>query len=109
MDVNIKMRKQIKTTLLLLILTVGIFGAGFLSFAALGSSSEYPEYIPVDYTSGLAGKMNLPAFDPNSAPVEYQTESGGLGVSTPPVGTVVYDWYLGAISGDPYMTLRYMS
>lgn len=83
----------------------------FLNIASLSSlflltnasTNEYPEYIPVDLNSGLAGKVSNPviAEDMGSYGEFYDFED------TPPVGTTVVDWYLGAISGDPYMTLRW--
>lgn len=98
-----KQNKTNKTILLLFLLTFSIVGIGFLGNATAAPTNEFPEYIPVDLSSGLAGKVNMPEFsgDMGSYGGVYDFED------TPPVGTTVVDWYLGAMSGDPYMTLKW--
>ncbi len=66
---------------------------------------EFPDYEPVDWQSGLAGELAMPEFSGTEG--EYQ--DAYQFASTPPVNTTVWDWYLNAISGNPYMTLRALS
>lgn len=63
-----------------------------------------PNYEPVDWQSGLAGDVEMPTLD--SADAEGGMMSMEALESTPAVGTWVYDWYVGAISGNPYIQLR---
>ena len=93
-----------KTTLIILILSFSIIGTAFLGMVtAAPTSNEFPDYIPVDFNSGLAGKVSLPEISEEMAiygdPYDFEY--------TPPVGTTVYDWYLGSMAGDPDMTLRW--
>jgi len=92
-----------KTTLLLLVLSISFFGVGFLGFATAAPVNEFPDYIPVDYNSSLAGKVNMPELseDMGSYDNVYDFED------TPPVGTQAYDWYLSASADDPWMTLKW--
>lgn len=70
------------------------------------SSMELPEYIGVDWQSGLAGEVEMPAIEDAGASGVSGVMSFGQIQSTPPVGTWVYDWYLGALTGYPDMQLR---
>ncbi|MHA1534453.1 MAG: hypothetical protein ACTSP8_06955, partial [Promethearchaeota archaeon] len=92
-----------KTTLLLLVLSISFFGVGFLKFTTTTPVNEFPDYIPVDYNSSLAGKVNMPELseDMGSYDNVYDFED------TPPVGTQAYDWYLSASADDPWMTLKW--
>ncbi len=96
------MRKKL-VVILIVFSFLNIAGFSSLFLLTSAATNEYPEYIPVDLSSGLAGKVNMP---------EISEDMGSYGgfydfEDTPPVGTTVIDWYLGAISGDPYMTLRW--
>ncbi|MFX0010387.1 MAG: hypothetical protein ACFE9R_08745, partial [Candidatus Hermodarchaeota archaeon] len=76
-------------------------------FVVATPDSEFviPDYQAVTLESGLAGKTDMPIFEGGdfySAP----SAAGGLHSSTPPVGTIVYDWYVNAISGSPDLQLR---
>jgi hypothetical protein len=72
-------------------------------------AEELPDYEPVDWQTGLAGKLDWPAIE--SAPGEGASTLESF-VATPPIGTKAYDWYLEAISKgtptgtQPWMTLR---
>ncbi|MFQ5819263.1 MAG: hypothetical protein ACE5I5_04685 [Candidatus Heimdallarchaeota archaeon] len=64
---------------------------------------EDPNYVGVDWQSGLAGNIEMPKITgKGKGPKSANTQSE----STPPVGTWVYDWYVGAVSGNPYIQLR---
>jgi hypothetical protein len=97
-----------RTRLTILIALLVLLGAVPLSIiGAVFAKVPFviPDYEPVDWQSGLAGEAAMPVFDPDSVPMDYYGESG-LSTATPPVGTTVYDWYVGAMSGTPWMTLR---
>lgn len=74
-----------------------------------GSEPELPDYEAVDWQSGLAGPIYMPTIADSLAAAPQTIEALD---TTPPVGTVVWDWYLYAIStsdyGGPkaYMTLK---
>ena len=100
------MNKKRITFLILLTLSLSAIP---LTLFVVAQPMVLPEYEPVDINSGLAGKADMPVFDPDSSPYDYFGDvsgEAGLGMSTPPVGTVVYDWYVNAISGSPDITLR---
>ena len=61
-----------------------------------------PDYEPVDWQSGLAGKVEMPTLEDAKGGVMSSEQLE----STPPVGTWVYDWYVGAISDNPWIQLR---
>lgn len=98
------MRKKSIVSILVIFMFLNIASLGllFISTTAI-PTTELPEYIPVDMKSGLAGNVVMPDIseDMGSYGGVYDFED------TPPVGTTVVDWYLGAMSGDPYMTLRW--
>ena len=102
--------KRTKTTIfIILILAFTAVPLTLFSLATAKPVIALPDYEPVDWQSNLAGEMDMLVFDPDSVPSDYSgvssTESG-LKTSTPPVGTTVYDWYIGAMSGIPWMTLK---
>lgn len=90
----------------LIVLNVGTFGGAFLPTASSMSRTEYPEYIDVDWQSGLAGKVKMPNIEEPGAFTATSATSSAQFESTPPIGTWVYDWYIGVISGDPGLQLR---
>ncbi|MFX1535076.1 MAG: hypothetical protein ACFFDI_12700 [Promethearchaeota archaeon] len=98
------MRKKIAATLIVFFLTLSLF-----SLFIVGTTSEvtYPEYVGVDWQSGLAGNMGMPKIDTGdpSGAVLTAEEAYGSG-STPPVGTWVWDWYVAASTGYPGLQLR---
>jgi len=79
---------------------------------AIASEHVLPDYKPVDWQSGLAGKLDMPEATAGDY-AGYQEISQFT--ATPPVGTKAYDWYLRAISRgtptgtQPWMTLRAVS
>ncbi|MFQ5831616.1 MAG: hypothetical protein ACE5H4_02845 [Candidatus Thorarchaeota archaeon] len=96
-----------KTVLLALILTMSlVIPVAFVSFGA-AATADFPEYKGVDLESGLAGESYMPEISESTAETAY----GGTYQydAAVPVGTTVYDWYIGAISGSPWMTLRAVS
>lgn len=98
--------KKIRISILVaLFIILGALTLGFFGNVFTENPIVLPDYEPIDWKSGLAGNVQLPRFDPDVVPAYYSAESS-LGMATPPVGTVVYDWYVGAISGSPWMTLR---
>lgn len=94
---------------LLILVALSFSSLPLALFVFAESAFVIPDYEPVDIESGLAGKITNPVFDPETSPQDYfwgVSGEGGLAMSTPPVGTTVYDWYVGAISGNPDLTLR---
>ena len=74
------------------------------------TDTPLPDYEAVDWATGLAGPPNMPTIE--EVPAEGSAQTVESFESTPPVGTVVWDWYLYAISRNDYgghkgwMTLR---
>lgn len=96
------MKKNIISIALVLCLALSLLGILLI----VSAKSTEIDYIGVDWQSGLAGEVVMPTLDENAA---FSDTSGGSGASvqiTPPVGTWVYDWYVGALSGNPYIQLR---
>ncbi len=93
---------------LLIVVTLAFSALPLTLFVIAKPALIIPDYEPVDWQSGLAGEVELPLLDPDAVPSDYFGESSesGLAMSTPLVGTTVYDWYIGAMSGSPWMTLR---
>ena len=94
---------------LLIILALGFSALPLSLFVIAEPIFVIPDYEAVDWQSGLAGDVNLPAFDPDTVSSEYfGTPSGEskLRMATPSVGTMVYDWYVSLLTENPYMTLR---
>jgi hypothetical protein len=81
-----------------------------LPIGPAASTETLPDYEAVDWQTGLAGPVEMPTIEETSA----ETTTVESFASTPPVGTVVWDWYLWAISRNDYggagqkawMTLR---
>ncbi|MFX0075794.1 MAG: hypothetical protein ACFE96_10155, partial [Candidatus Hermodarchaeota archaeon] len=95
-------RKRIS---ILILVTLALTALPLALFIGAEDVFVLPEYEAVTLESGLAGKTDMPIFeggDLYSAPAT----AGGLHSSTPPVGTIVYDWYVNAISGSPDLQLR---
>jgi len=72
---------------------------------------------PVDWQSGLAGKVLMPKFDPSELAEAARTAAIMNGPDPPAVGTRVWDWYLrslgravyGPTTNYAYMTLYAIS
>ncbi|MFX1376881.1 MAG: hypothetical protein ACFFA0_13835 [Promethearchaeota archaeon] len=96
------MRKKI-FALLVVFSFLNITGFSSLFLLTTASPNDFPDYIPVDLNSGLAGEIVMPVLsgDMGSYGAYYDFED------TPPVGTTVVDWYLEALTGDPSLTLRW--
>jgi immune inhibitor A len=90
--------KKLISTIITLVLLSSIF---LIAVPINASEPIYPDYEPVDWQSGLAGQVQMPTMDASGGEM-----SVGPDLSTPPVGTWVYDWYIGAISGNPALQLR---
>ncbi|NVM36282.1 MAG: immune inhibitor A [Candidatus Lokiarchaeota archaeon] len=99
------MRKIRIALLITLFIGLGTIPLGIIGAVFAKTEFVTPNYEPVDWQSGLAGDVEMPVFDPEVDYSYYSAESG-LAMATPPVGTMVYDWYVNAISGSPWMTLR---
>jgi hypothetical protein len=69
-----------------------------------GATTRLPDYQPVDWRSGLAGKIDTPQL--STASGAYQQDDATI---EPGQETKAYDWYLGALTGNPLLTLRYNS
>lgn len=61
-----------------------------------------PEYIGVDWKSGLAGKVEMPSLEDSAVFEDYGSVHP---VQSYEVGDWAYDWYVGAISGNPLIQL----
>jgi hypothetical protein len=85
---------------------------------AIGAE-DLPDYEPVDWQTGLAGKLDWPTIADAPGESGFAMASKDASASTvesfdaaPAVGTKAYDWYLEAISkgtptgSQPWMTLR---
>ncbi|MFX1514131.1 MAG: hypothetical protein ACFFCQ_16260, partial [Promethearchaeota archaeon] len=99
-------------------ITITILVILVLSMASLGikvtrsAKTTIPEYEPVDWQSGLAGKLDMPEVTDSVGAYGSINEAYGDIVtsgSTPPVGSWAWDWYLAASSGYPMMQLRAVS
>jgi len=90
---------------LLVIVTLAFSALPLTLFVIAKPAFVIPDYEPVDWQSGLAGEVNMLVFDPDDY-FGATSEESGLAMATPTVGTTVYDWYIGAMSGSPWMTLR---
>jgi hypothetical protein len=89
---------------ILLLVTLALTAIPLTLFVVSEAEFVIPEYRAVYLDSGLAGKTEMPEITADelfSAP----SGAGGLHSSTPAVGTTVFDWYLGAATNSPYMTL----
>jgi hypothetical protein len=64
---------------------------------------DLPEYIGVDWRSGLAGKVEMPSFEDSALFGDYGSIHS---VQSYEVGQWAYDWYIWAISGNPLIQLR---
>jgi hypothetical protein len=89
---------------LLSILIVAIFLSSIVLAAAPVKATKIPDYIPVYENDPRAGTLEMPSLDASSG-MMTSDEMTQL-QSAPPVGTVVWDWYLRALTGNPYMTLK---
>ena len=108
-----KEKEKMKKKIFAILATTFLF-LSFLSMIRLpttSSAEELPDYEPVDWTTGLAGKAYFPAIE--GAPIEDASVPALESfASTPSVGAKAYDWYLEAISSgtptgtQPWMTLR---
>jgi hypothetical protein len=97
-------RKRIS---ILLLVTFALTAIPLALFIGAEEVFVLPDYEAVSIDSGLAGKTEMPLImgdELYGAP----SGAGGLHASTPTVGTTVFDWYLGAATGNPYMTLMAM-
>ena len=106
------MKNKIIAALASTFLVLSILSVTYVPTAS--SVIELPDYEPVDWKTGWAGQVDMPTVaDSGLSSLSFQTVESFS--STPEVGTVVWDWYLSAISEDtptgtqPYMTLRAIS
>jgi len=91
-----KMKEKIFAVLATTFLILTIFSIAYVPKASSGV--ELPDYEAVDWQSGLAGPVEMPTIEETMAGVQTVETLA----TTPPVGTVVWDWYLWAISrNDP--------
>ena len=100
------MKGKILSASIAFLLLLSLLGTSFVIKAS--NATSFPEYIGVDWQSGLAGKVEMPTVN---VPSGYDAGSASSAVqlaSTPAVGDWVWDWYLRAITGGlyPYMQLR---
>jgi hypothetical protein len=102
--------KKLVSLLIATFLVLSIFNIAYLPTAR--STEELPDYEPVDWQTGLAGRVDMPTIEGALAEDASTVESFA---TTPTVGTKAYDWYLEAISSgtptgnQPWMTLRAVS
>ena len=94
-----------KTISILILVTIALSAFPLALFIVAEPTFVIPDYEPVSIESGLAGKTVMPEVGMDDLYGATPSDSG-LHTSTPPVGTTVYDWYVGAISGIPDLTLR---
>lgn len=67
-------------------------------------AAKFPEYIPVYENDPRAGEIEKPTLEGKSGVMTWSAMAELA--STPDVGTTVYDWYLGALTGNPWITLK---
>jgi len=85
-----------------------------LPIGPTAGTEELPDYEPVDWQTSLAGNPAMPTIE-ETLPEGASPQTVESFVTSPPVGTKVYDWYLEAISvgtptgTQPWMTLRAIS
>jgi immune inhibitor A len=93
--------KKLLAVLVLATLAISLYS---IATPATASGTSLPDYKPVDWRSGLAGKIRTP---------EVTSAASGLqpvvAVSNPSQYVRAYDWYLEALTGDPWLDLRYNS
>ena len=88
------------------LLMLNIFSVAFVQVGA--AARTLPDYEPVDWKTGWAGEVDMPTIE-DSELSSSSFQSVDSFASTPPVGTTVWDWYIEAISGEGWMTLRALS
>ena len=105
---------KIIATSIVTIMILGMFA--MMPVRPAASSADFPDYQAMDFKTAQAGLMGMPTMSPpDPSEVPAGMEEVGAFVTTPPVGTQAYDWYLRAISRgtptgtQPYMTLRAIS
>lgn len=96
-----KLKKVLAIVSLLLILST--IGIPFASGRLIVDGRSLPDYIPVYENDPRAGEMEKLTFDGSGAMTWNKMTQLS---STPSVGTTVYDWYLGVLTGDPWITLK---
>lgn len=89
---------------LLSILIAAIFLSSIVLAAAPVKATKIPDYEPVHLNDPRAGTYEMPTLDPSSD-MMTSDEMAQL-QSAPAVGTVVWDYYLRVLTGNPYMTLK---
>ncbi|MFX1415302.1 MAG: hypothetical protein ACFFC0_00760 [Promethearchaeota archaeon] len=99
------MRRNRTTVLLALMLAIGfLIPLAIVPFAG-AAAADLPEYIGVTLESGLAGEVAMPEIS-----ADDYVSADMMGFMEPSdVGAVAYDWYLGAATYSPWMTLRGIS
>jgi immune inhibitor A len=109
------MKNKRITILCVLMLSLLAFPLSIFASTAGTTTVEktFPDYVGVDWKSGLAGNVKMPEFDDTAVPkVKGQGAKYHINSYTPPAPPPgdgwVYDWYLNASSGGlyPYMQLR---
>jgi hypothetical protein len=102
--------RQMKKALAIMIMVTLTLSLYSLAIPASASDTALPDYQPVDWRSGLAGQLYVPTLQDETDMQEVSSF-----ITTPPVGTQAWDWYLRSISrntptgNQPYMTLRAVS
>jgi len=104
------MKEKIFAVLITTFLMLSIFSIAYVP--TVSSGVELPDYEAVDWQSGLAGELDMPTIE--DEPISEVMPAGVFTLEQvheledPEVGTVVWDWYLSAISAGEYpnMTLR---
>ena len=80
----------------------------FLTSAVLTAvpmaAAKFPEYLPVYENDPRAGEIGMPTLEGKSGVMTWDAMAELA--STPEVGTTVVDWYLGALTGNPFITLK---
>ncbi len=95
-----------KTKSVFVIVTVLLLANGF-PFALGVSNAEgglLPDYVPVYENDPRAGEVEMPTFEGKSEVMTWDAVTQLA--NTPEIGTTVYDWYLGALTGTPWITLK---
>lgn len=99
------MKKTSFSLLILFAITfTSVIGVSFIVLVSAEPAWEAPDYIPVDWKSGLAGEVFMPKLAAPDSSYSRIFSSGLMGDGN--IGDQAYDWYLGAATGNPWMTLK---
>lgn len=98
------MERKTLGVLILIALSFSAIPLGLFTFVVAETPWVCPDYVPVDWESGLAGDVYMPTIE--GSQLESNNYLGGLTTSGV-VGDTEVDWYLEAIGNSvPTMTLR---